>query len=1127
MNTHGIFTELCVVSELGLLIQKNNITWAQVEAYLKNKGTDASTISSVHNAFEQETESVSGNKQTLDIGSDGRSIYDSSYDNTSLEDADNIFQEADPTQRQNGNNTDTVSISQKDRDILTEAIKGLTEGSVPQGKGGTEAPQTTPQPYYPQINFDPSTFNYGSITFDNPFGMYPAPDINSSQIQMPGFNFSTGITYGNNNNFGTINFDYTPYTPNYNQQPSYTYNFGDISFDSPFLNYPTFDFNNPVPVTPTQPNGNNPTPIQPNKTEETPHGNIETPHGNTEIPHGQDNTKPEEPTEYPKEVQKLIEGLTGENAKYSVEQDKKGVTVTVTSAKALDSIGANSITYRFDKRGKLRTQINEYKNGTTLKSNIRNKTNVLYDSDIDERFVTIAENLASGTNTANKNILEHNDSNTYTLTQTEFDDENITKIVTTINKKPWQLNDGESTDFASDEDYMQKQVITFKDGHEETIIYEKGEIKSHETTRSLEQIEEEKGEPVSLKLRTPVKISFDLPGDANNDCREFADALCSEKERLMNELGLDNDTYDELAKTAMAIAEKETQMNKIGVTNRLWWKQKGHGVVSAIRGGDENCSTGIAQIKLSQWYNNPPKNGEQKRLQPFFENAGITTPEDLKDNRKAAIATIIALSSINRELNADIYKKGVEKAQQLTVTREGWELDNNGIARQTGHTRPWKNEITKQDQLLLLWNNKSGRKILASGTFKPQTKDFMYMNVARKANLKYKLVEDPESRKLAEEKEKELLIRDEQTKPYKDMTLNGPMGEIVFMPGMYKKNSQFVNSEKEIEKLKRKLKEQGISEDLIKELTTAIKNKELGFGHGLTNAEIEGMTKADIQLLLKHLNSIKEQIKNIKTNDGITDEEAKKLRNNYGAAISQAEDAFRQEYLTNHSPVYSATKTNPKILRAFSDVGNDNNYVISNGERRGFMHEKAKGVNVNTTTGRIRDVDEVLAKSGYKIVSKNPTNNDSGFCLTGVKEAMKDAGIDLTGIEEKGNTPKYVRNWFEDMVTKGVFTRVEYVEVDDTHAREINQSDIMRLPAGYFVLFVPDPDGDFKEHAGHIAITNGYGQGYSDATDNLAWAQYSNNQSDSGKGENGKFYIYKLSDKWSVDATTGKLKFNG
>ena len=41
-------------------------------------------------------------------------------------------------------------------------------------------------------------------------------------------------------------------------------------------------------------------------------------------------------------------------------------------------------------------------------------------------------------------------------------------------------------------------------------------------------------------------------------------------------------------------------------------------------------------------------------------------------------------------------------------------------------------------------------------------------------------------------------------------------------------------------------------EDLIKELTTAIKNKELGFGHGLTNAEIEGMTKADIQLLLKH-----------------------------------------------------------------------------------------------------------------------------------------------------------------------------------------------------------------------------------------------------------------------------------
>ena len=1120
MNTHGIFTELCVVSELGLLIQKNNITWAQVEAYLKGKGTDASIISSVHNAFEQETENISGNKRTIDIGSDGKSIYDSAYDNTSLEDADNIFQEADPTQRQNGNNTDIVSISQRDKDILMDAINGLTGGNEPKEKGGTEAPQTTPQPYYPQINFDSTPFNYGSITFDNPFGMYAAPDINSFSIQMPRFDFSTGTTYGNNNNFGTINFDYTPYTPNYNQQPSFTYNFGDTFLDSPFLNYPPFDYNNPVPVTPTPPNGNNTTPIQPNGTEETTHENAE-------IPHGQNNTKPEETTEYPKEVQKLIEGLTSEDAKYTVEQDKKGFTVTVTSAKALDSIGANSITYRFDKKGKLRTQINEYKNGTTLKSNHRNKTNVLYDSDIDERFVTIAENLASGTSVANKNILEHNDSSTYTLTQTEFDDENITKIVTTLNKKPWQANEGESADFASDEDYIQKQVITFKDGHEETIIYEKGEIKSHETTRSLEQIEEEKGEPIPQKLRTPVEISFDLPSDANNDCREFANALCSEKERLMNELGLDNDTYNELAQTAMAIAEKETQMNKIGITNRLYWKNKLHEAISDYRGGDQNCSTGIAQIKLGQWYNNPPKNEEQRRLQPFFENAGITTPEDLKDNRKAAIATIIALSSINRELNADIYKKGVEKAQQLTVTREGWELDNNGIARQTGHTRPWKNEITKQDQLLLLWNNKSGRKILASGTFKPQTKDFMYMNVARKANIKYKLVEDPESRKLAEEKEKELLIRDEQTKPYKDMTLNGPMGEVIFMPGMYKNNSQFVNSEQEIEKLKRKLKEQGISEDLINELTTALKNKELGFAHGLTNAEIEGMTKVDIQLLLKHLNNIKEQIHNIKTSDGISNEEAKNLRDNYGAAISQAEDAFRQEYLTNHSPVYNATKTNPKILRGFSDVSNDNNYVISNGERKGFQHEKARGVNVNTTNGRIRDVDEVLAKSGYKVVSENPTNNDTGFCLTGVKQAMKDAGIDLSGMEEKGNTPKYVKNWFDEMVTKGVFTKVEYVAVDDTHAREINQSDIMRLPAGYFVLFVPDPNGDFKEQAGHIAITNGYGQGYADATDNLAWAQFSNNKSDSGKGENGKFYIYKLSDKWSVDATTGKLKFNG
>lgn len=1110
------------MSELGLLIKSKNITWAQIEGYLKAKGTDASTISTLQTVFEEETGVSSDTRQRLDIGNDGTSIYDNSYNNVSLDEADNVFQEADPSIRKTEGNTDKVTVSQKNKNLLIDAVKELakeSDNTNPTDTTGTV--QYIPQiNYQPQFNYNFTPINFGNMDFNNPFGMTSFTfDGNTNQTD-----------FGQGTNFLNLNFDYTPYNPTYPQPNTPNYNFSGITFDSPSYNYPNFDFNTPITVNPYTPDNTQPRDVQPrvNQPVDTPSAR-DNASGNEGREIRRDEPPREEPETYPKKVKELIDGLIQENVEYSVEKTSKGYKITVSSGSNLESIDAKSAVYEFSKRGVLRKSTTEYNNGTTLKTTLGTPPrNVLYDSDIDERIVTVAENISKFENPSQKTTLTHGDDGGYTITQTDFDNEDIKEIETVLTKEPWQKASGESSGYTSDSDYIKRQKITYKDGHEEIITYEKGQIKSRETVKSLEQIEEEHADTPPIRLRTATKISFDLPADANNDCREFANALCSEKERLMKELGLDNDTYNELAQTAMAIAEKETQMNKIGITNRLWWKDKAHGIISDIQGGDQNCSTGIAQIKLGQWYNNPPKNEEQARLKPFFENSGITTPDDLKNNKKAAIATIIALSSLNRELRAERYKKGVEKAEQLTVTREKWELDSDGIARETGHTRPWKNEITKQDQLLLLWNNKDGRKILANGTFKPQTEGFMYMNVARKANLKYKLVEDPESRRLAEEKERELLIRDEETKPYKDMTLNGPMGEVVFMAGMYKNNAQFVNSKQEIEALKKALDQKGIYGSDVTEFIKAIENKELGFGHKLTAKEIDSLTKSDIKLLLKHLNSVKEQFKNeIKTSDGISEEEAVKLRNNYGAIISQAEDSFREEYLTNHSPVYPAKKDNPKVLREFSGTNNDNNYVMKNGERRGFRHEKARGVNTQTTNGKIRNIDEILANSAHKVVSNNPNNNDSGYCLTGVKEAMKNAGIDITGMEEKGNTPKYVKNWFDEMASKGVFTKIEYVAVDDKNAREINQSDIMRLPAGCFVIFVPDSEGDFKSQAGHIAITNGYGQGYADATDNLAWAQYSNNNDDSGKGEHGKFYVYKLSDKWVADATTGKLKFNG
>ena len=99
------------------------------------------------------------------------------------------------------------------------------------------------------------------------------------------------------------------------------------------------------------------------------------------------------------------------------------------------------------------------------------------------------------------------------------------------------------------------------------------------------------------------------------------------------------------------------------------------------------------------------------------------------------------------------------------------------------------------------------------------------------------------------------------------------------------------------------------------------------------------------------------------------------------------------------------------------------------------------------------------------------------------------------------------------------------MSLGDGTAREINSSDITNLPAGYIVIWTPGEE--HNDQAGHIAITNGNGQGYADATDNLQWGNYSNNKADSGKGEHGKFVVYKLSDNWNIDPSTGKLVFKG
>ncbi len=626
-------------------------------------------------------------------------------------------------------------------------------------------------------------------------------------------------------------------------------------------------------------------------------------------------------------------------------------------------------------------------------------------------------------------------------------------------------------------------------------------------------------EAQTSKIYTNADITFKMPEGAPKAAHEFCDTLISSKEKLMRQLDIDNDTYNLLAQTAIGIAGHETKLDQYWVreddgsfkldTDSINFSNIGKDILNTLGlmgiakwfdGDTSETSRGMTQLKFNLHIKEP----EIKKNMAAF---GITKESQLDDPKKSAIATMIVLSTLNKRLDLKEYQKGIETAQGINVEHEGWEINENGIAEKTGNTRAWKNEITRQDALCALWNGGSTAKSLLNGKFEPQS--WVYTRDVKSYTSKYVLKETKESRRQAE-------MKYDETKPFTQEGNNGDMGSVVFLPGMYSDKAKHINTPAEIQKLNQALTKKGIDANLKNQLITAMQNGEIGFDFGLRQSEIDSLTTPDIKLLIQSLHELKNNLP-INTSDGISSAESVQLRD-YSDKISKAEDNFRKEYLTRHSKVYNASKDNVKVLRETSNYVNGSDYVGVNNQRRGFKHETFKGVNLNTTSGRIRKQNEALALAAAEVVKKNPENINSGNCLTGVKTAFKNAGIDVSDMSKYGSVPKFAKNWFD--AHPEMFTPVEYIETGNDTARKINSSDINSLPAGYVVVFIPE-GGKYESEAGHIVITNGYGQGLSDTTDNLGWGIYSNHKAESGKGEHGTFKVYKLSDNW--DVSNGKL----
>lgn len=841
----------------------------------------------------------------------------------------------------------------------------------------------------------------------------------------------------------------------------------------------------------------------------------------------------------PKSIQDRIASLKQSGDSYEITGDAQtGYTIKVTSGKYMNQHKIGLIEMKYDSAGNLQTYTQKYNNGQINETTYTGgkKTKVIAQP-APEKFQKIAENMQKESG-GNARVEYNKETGHYEIIQTNINYKDVKEIRTVLADKAWQENLS-STDAAkegikdawdtfrlvdlnswkkavnaglknredhiSDNDYFISQTTTYNDGKVIEGTYTEGKLKTNEILQASKAAKPEKAEEKEQeKINTAADISFEMPPDAPENAKEFANSLINNKAELMRQLGIDNDTYNILAQTAIGIAGKETNFGE------ETFRQKAKDTLRNLDGiGIKDWSYGMTQLKYTLHTQDP----EIKRN---MEALGITDEEQLLDPEVSAKATIVLLASLNKRLETAKYQKGIETAQDTIVQYKGWEINDQGIGEKTGNTEAWTNNISRQDALCALWNGGEAKSLI-NGTFKPQ--GWEYTRVVNEYTQKYKLVETPEAR--AEAKDKS-----DETRTFENMTNNGEMGSVVFLPAMYTDKAKHLNTAAEIKTLNQTLKEKNIDANLRNQLITALQNGELSFDFGLDKEEMESLTNSDIKLLLTHLKELKTQVNlnpNINTTDGINAQEASILRNKYSETVGKAEDKFRQEYLNNHSAVYNASDNNPKVLRETSTTRGDMDFVNANGSRRGFRHEKPLPVNTNTSNGQISDEARALANAGYEIAMENPNNTSSGRCLNGVKQAFQKAGIDISDMTKYGNTPKYIQNWFK--AHPEMFTPVEYVSLGNGTAREINASDISNLPAGYVVVYIPGEG--YGDQAGHIAITNGNGQGYADATDNLQWSNYNNNKGDSGKGEHGKFLVYKLSDNWTVDPNTGQLVFKG
>ena len=644
------------------------------------------------------------------------------------------------------------------------------------------------------------------------------------------------------------------------------------------------------------------------------------------------------------------------------------------------------------------------------------------------------------------------------------------------------------------------------------------------------------GTPLKIDIKVNPELYRGAAESQKAEFNQFVSELENQKANLMQDLGIDNDTYNRYVRLAIGIAVQESGLEN-GLSTGRKFKNSFAGQMASdtLRvlniganktvGTDFSTATskGLTKIKIGDWDDNP-------RIKKLFEKYGITrgyyntlTPE------QSAAATIIVLNELkNKVQNTKSYQDGIEAANNKFYYTNLVLKNGKPVKYPQGYWR--YNKVTEDDAILYLYNGRSGT--LKNGNATPAENIYTH-NVRRYTQL-VQVSEDKNARAQAISHAQITTTGNSAIKKMRD-DLGWGLGQVTFRPDLYTAGANR-NTKEEIAQLKNALVTKGYDLNSINRLISKLSKGELSFAKGLTKAEMDSITQGDVDLLLKHSDELNAKLKSVSS------------REQQRRFATSADKSFKNVYLASHAQQTSlssvrnaaVTLTNEgaKDIRPYPSSGyytgaqrrcnqllpqlrgkhkpdgglylyNDR---VKSGKYTGFCVEADKGINYANAS----QIDLLLAQSGADTAN---TLRTSGACLTGAKQSLIGSGAVNQDEMKSFNNAFQLAKFLEKHPER--FIEVTHVKLDENTAREITAGDLSNLPAGCIVVFGNRSRTDVP---GHAAITSGNGQMYADEIDNSNWDNFvATNSEQNGKGEHGYVRVFRLNPDYFTLDESGKV----